>query len=163
MRHQHETTFQDQAGNAHQYVTIQFGASDGLRLLGELVRLSGDAMGRATDAMAVPAAGRALTALGERLASQPGFVRELLAGTRRDGQPLSQQAVFDGAYQGNYGELLEALLWVLTVNFQSGVQSGPLAPLLLLADRWLELFTTPDVAPSPPPSGTPSPASGTAG
>ena len=44
------------------------------------------------------------------------FIRSLLAHTFRDGQKLSQDALYDTAYQANYGELFKAIWEVIKAN-----------------------------------------------
>ena len=44
------------------------------------------------------------------------LIKSLLRYAQRDNKPLSNEAMFDMAYQANYGELAEALLWVIREN-----------------------------------------------
>lgn len=57
-----------------------------------------------------PELGRALAA-----DSIPGLARRIVSRTHRDGQPLSGGA-FELAYQANYGELLQAVWRICSIN-----------------------------------------------
>jgi len=48
---------------------------------------------------------------------------ELFRHTFRDGEPVVR--IFDSAYQGNYGELVEALVFVLRHNFEKSLRRVP--------------------------------------
>ena len=49
----------------------------------------------------------------------PSFIKRILAFTTRDGSSLGNKGNFNDAYQGNYGELIAAVVWVIKVNFGS--------------------------------------------
>lgn len=47
----------------------------------------------------------------------PDLLRSMLYGTSRDGKDITMDAVFNEAYSGNIGELLQALPGIVEANF----------------------------------------------
>lgn len=140
MRTDQETTIKDDEGTEHRYHTVMFGASDGFTLKMRLGKILGVGLGGALeftigsgslDSGHISQAGPAI--FNQILAEGgPAFLRELFRHTSRGGAKLSEKTAFDVAYQGNYGEMYEALLWVLKVNFGGMTGRLPFDPKSLL-------------------------------
>ena len=133
------TTFQI---GEHAYDVTLHATRDGLKIVRALGRVLAGPLGAAVETAAKGAGGAAglLSAIGEGRWSDlnidlsdvgdkigdaierlpEDIERQILAHTLRDGKPLVAKdqytATFDAAYQGNYGELLEALMRVVKLN-----------------------------------------------
>ena len=132
-------TICDDDGNHHEYLCTPHPAGQGVKLGVQLLQFVGPGIvgilrevlkqvekERGTDKITInkligseinfgplaDAAGGLLSNLG----SAPELVKELLKNTVRDGKLLSNNAEFDIAFQGNYGELIEAVMWAFGVN-----------------------------------------------
>ena len=127
-------TLTDRQGVEHTYHTKPHGTSEGVRLVlallaaasGPLVQVMlamfargpgsdpttalADAVGNLDDAAVSADLRAALTGL------DPGLVLLLFKHTLRDGKSLSNQAVLDSAYAGNWAEFFSALLRIEGVN-----------------------------------------------
>jgi hypothetical protein len=127
----------DDDGTAHAYVTLPFGASEGWRLAVALFALVSGAAGKLLDSLLGAAEGGAeinaakllnadldlggaVRDLAGALLSMDGrgevLVKALLRNTTRDGAALDNPSNFDRVYQANYGELAEALAFVVEAN-----------------------------------------------
>jgi hypothetical protein len=125
----YQFTLKDADGNEHQYSGAQFGATEGEKILWELVTLIGPSMGSLLVAwvngdgdmssmdlsLDAGTLGQELTrAL--RMGNMPGLRRGILLQTFRDGEALHKKEVFDRVYAANYLELLLVQKEVLRVN-----------------------------------------------
>lgn len=131
-----KTRINDSAGKGHAYECIQHAGRDGVKLMASLLDICAEPMAVvAGDAgkgekvalaevniaqlgAAVGAAARALVKSGS-----DELLDELFANTLRDGKPVMDQ--FDAAYQGNYGELFSAIVFVVKANFGSAFNRAP--------------------------------------
>ena len=128
-------------GIGHEYVIIPFGAGEGWPLGMRIAELISPPLGVVIDGLVgglddvpdainklqagvtqvadggIGAMGSSIGSLAGVLAGDMALVRQLVKHVTRDGQKLSNPAVFDMAYQANYGELLMALYHVLRVNW----------------------------------------------
>jgi len=141
MRNEVSETINDDEGNPHSYVCIQHGAREGFTLLpristvvsgplGQLAEASGGSDGDTSllDAqISGTAVAEALSKLSEALVAEGGvqLLLDVLKYTTRDGQKV--EAVFDQAYQGNYGELLSAVIFAMKANFGKSLSRLPFA------------------------------------
>ncbi len=129
MREMQNRTIEDADGKPVEYRIIPFGASQGMRLALEIFALVGPAAGKLLQgALASRGDSSALDAdvdldavVREAAHALVGsdttsLMRRLLANTTRAGQSLDNLAVFDVSYQGNFGELIDALVAVIEVN-----------------------------------------------
>jgi hypothetical protein len=130
-------TLQDDYGIDHEYYTILHPAGTGWQLALKLVKLLGptlgavlgeinlgnvlESMGEVSKA-ATDGAELDLSTVGERLSTLAGhilqdqaIVSQVFEHTRRDN--IEVMVAFDSAYQGNYGELIQALYQVIKANF----------------------------------------------
>ncbi len=136
----------DDQGNPHTYVITQRGASEGFDLFGRLSKILAPGIGKGIGNTKITGVGEAGTAphgadqppgdeldvdldlgalgigFGDVAASimaEGGarFVQEILKYSTRDGKLLSNKVAFDQAYQGNYGELIEATGRVLKAEY----------------------------------------------
>lgn len=127
----------DYSDASHAYTTSLFPAGKGWNLLLRLMRMGGAALGRtwgslspseigekALEIQSVLDAGidgEGIASMIDKLALQmieeggDKFIREILATTNRDELPINES--FDAVYQGNYGEMLKAVGWVLKHNY----------------------------------------------
>ncbi len=122
----------DDDGRSHEYTCVPFGAADGMRVARQLFVLAGPSLagvlgkvkpGKAAELMDIDLD---IGAIIQDLVVALGAVeldvlaRDLLRLASRDGRPLggcsAASAEFDTAYQANYGELVEALIWTVEVN-----------------------------------------------
>ena len=126
----------------HAYDVTLHATRDGLKIVRALGRVLAGPLGAAVETAAKGVGGAAglLSAVGEGRWAElnidlsdvgdkigdaierlpEDIERQVLAHTLRDGKPLvaggQYTATFDAAYQGNYGELLEALMRVVKLN-----------------------------------------------
>jgi len=120
----------DASGAEHEYRIVLHPAGEGWKLLAKLGRVAGRAFGSGLDALFGGGVEGALdrkvdgVALGAAISELAGkmveegevdLVQSVLRYATRDSEKLAD--CFDKAYQGNYGELLAALAWVLSENF----------------------------------------------
>jgi len=137
-------SLKDDSGAAHQYEVIPHGAGAGwplalkvLSILGPMVGKSMTGLTLDLDKVVKAAAdiqqgagemfggssfnlgtlGYAAGELATALLADPHLVGQLFEHTQRDGQDLTNPAVFDTAYQANYFELMQALGKVVVLNF----------------------------------------------
>lgn len=120
-------TLNDSEGQPHEYQVVQHGGKEGLKLGLRILKLLGPTIVnmlrdvRKLDElkdileMEVDLSGVLNELLGILL-DLPDLIDELLKHTQRDELTLSNKAVFDKAYQGNYGELLGAVIKVFQAN-----------------------------------------------
>jgi len=151
MRQEHTTIINDCDGTKHTYELLQHPATKGLILfqrilssvahpLGALVSafqksgslpdsFEGEAMVKLLldDGLDAQVLGVAADLMIQKVGDNMDLFHELLRYTTRDGMALSDQSVFDEAYQGNYGELMQAISWSVKINFSSmmGAASFP--------------------------------------
>jgi hypothetical protein len=98
----------DVEGDPHDYYLDQHPGREGKRLLVKLEKgLSGSIIGFTVEQ---------LSSLLEMLLDDERFMLDLFKYTTRDGRKLSEPEI-DMAYQGNYGEMLDAMAWVVMENF----------------------------------------------
>lgn len=114
--------------NGHEYTVTQFPAMHGLRMAVRLFKVVGPGLGKAlsagslTDLMSKDlgdgSLGDAISALVGNLDADgtPQMILDLLSSTHRDRREMTQNE-FNTAYAANYGELIEALKFVLEVNY----------------------------------------------
>lgn len=116
------------------YVTYLFGFEDSIKIGAEVAELLGDTLDLSRGIGSVISGfGRAILERGDA-----EFVARILRMTARDGEKLADMAAVRTAYAGNLGELVQAIAWVVRVNwsdfFVEGVrplmQSEVIAPLL---------------------------------
>lgn len=135
MRQNIAFTLRDDQGNEHEYVVIQRGAAEGFDLGGRLIKILGPGIGSGIGGLKITdgddgaeEAGLNLGTLGagagqisSAIMAEGGhrLVVEILKYTTRDARPLSNLNDFNQAYQGNYGELLEAIWRVLKADYGS--------------------------------------------
>lgn len=124
----------DDDGRPHDYRIVPFGASEGWRLAVALFALVGGSLGKLLSGLLGSGKGADLGKLldadldlgaivrdlAEALMSAEGngeqLLKRLLRNVTRDGKSLENVAVFDQAYQANYGELAEVIVWAVEVN-----------------------------------------------
>lgn len=106
------TQLRDDRGTEHQYQTALHGAVVGMRLGAQLLDLFGETL-RYERGLGACIEGLAKGVLAR---GDADFVLALLEHTSRDGKKLTRLEV-DVAYQGNYGELLRCLVWIIGENF----------------------------------------------
>lgn len=116
------------------YLTFRFGFEESIKLGAEVAELLGDTLDLTHGIGSVIAGfGRAILERGDA-----EFVARILKRTARDGVKLDSMEAVRGAYEGNLGELVQAIAWVVRVNwsdfFAEGVkplmESEVLTPLL---------------------------------
>lgn len=119
----------DDFGKAHKYTLALHPAGDGFNLLPRILKIAGGPLANAVSALDGvdgglanakvdgKALGDAITALAVEIIAEgsAAFLREILEHAIRDDQKVVQG--FDSIYQGNYGELLAAVVWGLKENF----------------------------------------------
>ena len=116
----------------HAYSVTPFTPMRALKYASEIVKLVGPSMAQAMSGigsvkqamdMDLKDAGieKIVGGLVDRLDGDatPKLIHNLLASTTRDGQELRQEGVFNEAYTANYGEMIQALRFVLEVNYGS--------------------------------------------
>lgn len=116
----------------HAYSVTPFTPMRALKYASEIVKLVGPSMAQAMSGigsvkqamdMDLKDAGieKIVGGLVDRLDGDrtPQLIHGLLANTTRDGQELQHQSVFNDAYTANYGEMIQALRFVLEVNYGS--------------------------------------------
>lgn len=120
------------SGDRHEYTCVPFGASESIDLAPTIMMAAGDIFGKIAGDSPLEgiedsevttedlAAG--LSALAEHLQKAGGsqFLKQLLKFTTRkneDGKEESCVTRFDEIYQANFGELMQAIWFVLDVNF----------------------------------------------
>lgn len=127
-----EFTLNDADGNPHQYMVVQHPADTGQDLMWALVSFAGEPLGAVAKKLVTAGAAGGLDAsviseidwgqLGKDIASSVDrtdmarLTTLLVANTTRDNQWLKDQAVFKGAFQANYSELMMLLWKVIEVN-----------------------------------------------
>lgn len=132
------TDIESDFGDLHAYETVLLPAGEGFDMMPRLVRIFGESIGNVVGALDGvggqedladmkldgEALGTAIRKLAEAIIDAGGykFALEILKYTLRqaaDGkqEKLGDLHTFNRVYQGNYGELIAALAWVLTVNF----------------------------------------------
>lgn len=110
----------DDDGATHAYTLIPFSGSEGWQLAVRLFAIAGAPLGSllsggSAASIDLGAAVRDLTSA--LLASDSAsLVKLLLRNATRDGASLDNPANFDRAFQANFGELAEALVWTVEVN-----------------------------------------------
>jgi len=117
-------TIDDDAGQPHNYLIGAHPASEGLRLASRLFALVGAPFGQLLDVLvsrgedAEIDLGGISSQLAKALieADMPALTRDLLRHTHRDGVDLGNATMIDVVFQGNYGELADALAEVVEVN-----------------------------------------------
>lgn len=132
-------TINDDDGRPHAYTLLPFGASEGWRLAVALFALVGGSLGKLLSGLLAGAGGsgtgtgslgKLLEAdldleaivrdLAQALLGAEGhgeqLLKQLLRNVTRDGKGLDNAAVFDLAFQANYGELAEVVVWSVEVN-----------------------------------------------
>ena len=134
-REQVTKSITDDYGDVHQYLLIQHPAEEGINLLPVVLRVLGQAGGPLLDVLVKAGAlkdgefdvleadidgvqaGHALTQLADEFVRAGGadFCKQLLKYTVRDDKDVA--ACFTSAYQGNYGELAQAVWFALDANF----------------------------------------------
>lgn len=155
-RTQHEKTINDDEGNPHTYVVTQHGGREGVRLLGRVLKVVSGPLGilaavagssvagqpsttddaeGAVDALDAASVAKALRESASALVAEgpDSLIEDILKHTFRDTEPVAK--VFDKAYQGNYGELGEAVLFALTANFEATLKRVPFARASALLTR----------------------------
>ena len=111
-------------GSPQPYVIIPHPAGEGFRLATRLFAMAGPALGHLAD---VALSGKLderldMAAIVSELASAaasadaPGLLRDLFRHTHRAGLDMGSTALFDSAYQANYGELAEAAIAIVEAN-----------------------------------------------
>jgi hypothetical protein len=139
VRQNAKTIIKDDYGQEHTYETTQYPAGAGWNLLLKLVKMLGKSLGVAASSVmsfdtlpqkamefqssldseiSIQKIASAFQLLAVQLIDEGGddFVKKVLTDhTTRDGQIVTK--AFDGIYQGNYGELMFAIAWVLQVNY----------------------------------------------
>lgn len=113
----------------HQYEVTQFPAMIGLRKAIKLSKIIGPGIGKAVGDSGSIAnimdgeinIGDAVASLVDRLDehSTTAFILELFSMTHRERKDLSADANFNEAFTGNYGEMVQALSFILEVNYGS--------------------------------------------
>jgi hypothetical protein len=138
MRQQLETTLSDDFGAPHSYLVMQHGGREGARLAARVLRvvsgplgaLAGVAVtnGSAEADLSPESLGAAFRSVAVSLAEEgpDSLLDDVFRHTVRDGKRLSGTE-FDSAFQGNYGELVEAAVVVLRHNFEASVRRVPFA------------------------------------
>jgi len=149
MRTQHETSIVDANGVSHEYTTMQFGGEEGFNLFLDLLALGADQLGGVLSAIKpggsgdladadvdLDKMGATFAALASKVLQKGGveFAKRLLVYTFRDGRKFQSAKIAVGemtwtwnqAYQGNYGEALKALVFVLKANFENLLGGLPL-------------------------------------
>lgn len=134
-RTQKKKTITDDWGGSHAYTVTLHPAEDGFNLLPRLTNILGPSLANVVGSVSGvniddfteadidgDALGRAIGALASELIAAGGaaLLKEILSHTTRVNGEGKEQKVsqhFDRIYQGNYGELLAAIIWVLTENF----------------------------------------------
>ena len=129
MRTELSTTLEDAWGETHSYHLIQHPAGTGRPLLLKVNRamlaafgygLEGVLGGRGKGLLDAEITGSslesALMPASDLLLGDDGFMLSLFQHTQRDSKKLTKVEI-DSAYQGNYGEMLEAMIWVIKGNF----------------------------------------------
>ena len=136
----HRFPLLDRAGASHAYETTLHPAPDGLRVLGAFIQFGlGGATGRIDLSKLLPLA---------------ELVRDILSHTTRDGLDLRADGAFDGAYRGNYGELVQAVTEAVRVNDFLPLPSGIASELR----RLLAAVMARGIPASPVPPGAPPPS-----
>lgn len=135
-------TVQDDYGDSHEYFVQMHGAREGWRLAMRILKLAGRAFGMALDVTPTKtpdairklkdaadeaglldaeidgeALGKALSDVAAEILADDSLLFDVLKHTTRDNKDLTNVAVFDSAFQGNYGELITAVVHVLKANF----------------------------------------------
>lgn len=135
-------TLQDDYGDSHEYFVTMHGAREGWRLAMRILKLAGRALGMALEVTPTKtpdairdiqaaaegaglldasidgeALGKALSDVAAEILSDDALLLDVLKHTTRDGRDLTNVAIFDSAFQGNYGELITAVVHVLKANF----------------------------------------------
>lgn len=134
-RTQKTKSLDDDWGKAHGYTLTLHPAEDGFNLLPRLTKILGPSLGTIIGAvngigeegiseaeLDGDALGRAIGTLADEIiaAGSASLLKEILAHTTRVNDESQEQKVaqhFSRIYQGNYGELAEAVVWALTENF----------------------------------------------
>lgn len=129
---------EDDYGEKHKYLVIMHPATSGWPLLLRVVKIVLPALGHsaegltmsniddglkkiaegmdtAMDLRGLGNVGDSVASVASALLSDPSMIKDIFAFSYRDGLPVME--VFDGAYQGNYGELMLALVKVLWANY----------------------------------------------
>lgn len=136
MRQQLETNVSDDFGTSHSYIVVQHGGREGARLAARVLRVVSGPLGTLA-AVAAGKGGAELDLSAEGLASAfrsvavsiaeegpDSLLEDVFRHTVRDGRRLAG-AEFDTAFQGNYGELVEAAVVVLRHNFEASFRRVP--------------------------------------
>lgn len=116
----------DDEGVEHAYELNKYPAGEGFDLLPVIIQIASGPLGDLIDAIGrdgldadIDGAklASALNGLAAAIVAQGSaeFVKRILRYTVRDSGKVPD--VFDRAYQGNYGELFAAILWVLQENY----------------------------------------------
>uniref|UniRef100_A0A6M3KS12 Putative tail protein n=2 Tax=viral metagenome TaxID=1070528 RepID=A0A6M3KS12_9ZZZZ len=119
-----ETTIQNDDGVDVRYQAAQHPGTEGLRLAQRLFAVAGPALAPLLDTArrsgldAEIDLGGIVSALADAASSVdgPALVGDLLRYVVRDGVPLRNTGAIDVAYGANYGELAEALAWIVERN-----------------------------------------------
>lgn len=140
MRQQKETVVSDDFGNQHSYIIIQHGGREGARLAARVLRVVSGPLGSLAASVAsgskseIDLSPEALSSAFRNVAvsiaeeGPDSLLEDVFRHTVRDGRRLSG-AEFDTAFQGNYGEMVEAAVVVLRHNFEASFRRVPFAGL----------------------------------
>ena len=118
--------------NGHEYIVTPHDGIEGIPIMAELAAIMSEPLLNMLKTQALQGGDGNVAALLEnmntaelgrnlreslyRLADRPQIVQSLFARTVRDGQQLSNSAAFRMAYQGQWGEMLQALAQIVKVN-----------------------------------------------
>ena len=133
MRTTSSTSIEDPDGHSPEYELHKYPASEGFDLSLELSEIAAGPLGQLMDSssgeealgslldvdISGAKAGAAASLLVRGIMQRDGskFAHRILRYTTRDNVKMSNVKSFDKAYQGNYGELMSALMWVIRENF----------------------------------------------
>ena len=114
----------DDDGAPHAYSLTPFAGREGWSLATRLFALAGAPLGKILDSVLTEGSqanldlGAAVRELSGALVGgqSDALVLALLRNAIRDGIALDNPVAFDRAYQANFGELAEVLIWVVEVN-----------------------------------------------
>lgn len=138
MRTQRFTKLRGSDGKDHSYELVQHPATEGLSLLQEVLSTVSSPIGLIVSAFqrsgSIPEGegffdmilddkvdashlGQAFDLFVRNVGDRMDLFGRILRYTERDGVPLSNELAFNNAYQGNYRELFQAVIWSLKENF----------------------------------------------
>lgn len=130
MRTERTKTISDADGEPHDYACYQHGARAGMRLAAKLMGIVSGPLGTLAGSggkgtVDVEKLGPALRDMAQGIVENGSdkLLDQLFEHTTRDGDKVP--VVFDRVYQGNYGELVEAVVFVVMTNFESSFKRVP--------------------------------------